>query len=428
MKINEMNITCPQCDHIFQPLESHAKIIQQRLNQERKVLHNQYKEKELEVKKIQKELEDSQSKFEKKIQAGIKAKIPELTKSIQEKAQQNIELEFDDLKLQLKEKEDFLNSSKKTELELRKKVRQIGQREKELDLEVEKTVAQQVEDIEKKAQIRADENFKLKILEKEKKIQEIEQRLEEAKRTANKGSQQTQGEVVEEEFERLLKAKFPLDDFHPVPKGIQGADLIQKVKNSTGSTCGSLVWEFKQTKNFSMKWIPKLKEDMAQIGATVGILVSHTMPKDSESLELIDGIYVVSYSFALYLAIPLRKKLIEVNYTQLVGQGKDQKMGLIYGYMTGPVFKQKLTTIIDAFKTLKDDLEKEKRAYKKIWAQREKNLELAIDSTTTLVGDITGIAGSSAPLMEEFSLPFEEEVYKVENTPSATLSSGDLLS
>ena len=56
-----------------------------------------------------------------------------------------------------------------------------------------------------------------------------------------------------------------------------------------------------------------------------------------------------------------------------------------------------------------DDLEKEKRAFKKMWAQREKTLELAIDSTTTLVGDITGIAGHSAPVIQELSLPFEDD-------------------
>ena len=44
-----------------------------------------------------------------------------------------------------------------------------------------------------------------------------------------------------------------------------------------------------------------------------------------------------------------------------------------------------------------------------MWAQREKSLELAIDSTTTLVGDITGIAGSSAPIIDDLSLPYDKE-------------------
>ena len=124
-----------------------------------------------------------------------------------------------------------LHHSKKTELELRQKMRAVHEREKEIDLEVEKTVAEQMRSVERKALERADESFKLKLLEKEKKYKKLSQ-LEEAKRTADRGSQQTQGEVVEEEFERLLKMKFPLDDFKPVPKGIQGADLIQIVSNS----------------------------------------------------------------------------------------------------------------------------------------------------------------------------------------------------
>jgi len=309
-------------------------------------------------------------------------------------------------------------------------MRAVHEREKEIDLEIEKTVALQMQTVEKNALERADESYKLKLLEKEKKIQEIESRLEEAKRTADRGSQQTQGEVVEEEFERLLKMKFPLDDFKPVPKGVQGADLIQNVPNSHGKNCGSLVWEFKQTKSFSPKWITKLKEDLQHSGGTIGILVTRTMPKDTKVMELIDGVYVVSYAFALHLAVPLRKTLVEIEYAQIVTQGKDQKMELVYDYLTGPIFKQKLTLIARAFTTLKDDLEKEKRAFKKMWAQREKTLELAIDSTTTLVGDITGIAGNAAPIIQELSLPFEDDKEDISNlkTPLEQFSGKNLLS
>jgi hypothetical protein len=43
--------------------------------------------------------------------------------------------------------------------------------------------------------------------------------IEELKRKAAQGSQQTQGEALELELEALLKTNFPLDQVEPVGKG-----------------------------------------------------------------------------------------------------------------------------------------------------------------------------------------------------------------
>lgn len=69
-------------------------------------------------------------------------------------------------------------------------------------------------------------------------------------------------------------------------------------------------------------------------------------------------------------------------------KGKDEKMEIIYNYLISPEFKAKIENIVEAFSTMKDDLDREKRAMEKIWSSREKQLTRVIDNTARLYGDV----------------------------------------
>jgi hypothetical protein len=51
--------------------------------------------------------------------------------------------------------------------------------------------------------------------------------------------------------------------------------------------------------------------------------------------------------------------------------------------------------IVEAFVTLREDLESEKRSTQKLWAKREKQLERATAQTSGMYGDLSGIIGRS---------------------------------
>jgi hypothetical protein len=53
--------------------------------------------------------------------------------------------------------------------------------------------------------------------------------------------------VLELELEELLQDAFPFDHIEPVPKGMNGADLIHRVHSKNGT----IVWESKRTKAWS---------------------------------------------------------------------------------------------------------------------------------------------------------------------------------
>lgn len=63
-------------------------------------------------------------------------------------------------------------------------------------------------------------------------------------------------------------------------------------------------------------------------------------------------------------------------------------MEVIYNYLTSTEFRDKIQNIVEAFSTMKIDLDREKRAMEKIWAAREKQLDRVISNTSRLYGDM----------------------------------------
>jgi len=93
----------------------------------------------------------------------------------------------------------------------------------------------------------------------------------------------------------------------------------------------------------------------------------------------------------------LRANLIEVTNTRKASEGKHEKMEVLYAYLVGPEFKQKVEAIAKAFLSMKSDLESERAAMNRIWAKREKQIERVITNVTRLYGDMQGIVGTSLP-------------------------------
>src|SRR5881396_1218593 len=128
-------------------------------------------------------------------------------------------------------------------------------------LEVERRVDAAVKAAETAATERALEQHRFKDAEKDKQLADVRHQLEEANRKAQQGSQQTQGEVAEQDLEAQLHQAFPLEKFETVATGQRGADVLQRVVDQRGQVCGTIIWERKNAKNFSETWIPKLRED-----------------------------------------------------------------------------------------------------------------------------------------------------------------------
>jgi hypothetical protein len=240
----------------------------------------------------------------------------------------------------------------------------------------------------------------LKVAEKEQTIAGMQKQIEDLKRRAEQGSQQLQGEVQELELEALLRGKFPRDTIEPVPKGEHGGDVLQRVVGPLGQVCGTILWESKRTKNWSDAWLVKLREDQRAAKAEVAVLVTQALPKQMETFDLVDGVWVTPPRTALPIAMALRQMLTEVSLARQSSEGQQTKMEMVYQYLTGPRFRQRVEAIVEAFTCMREELETEKKVIQKQWAKREQQAERVLQATVGMYGDLQGIAGKTLQEIE----------------------------
>jgi len=241
-------------------------------------------------------------------------------------------------------------------------------------------------------------------MEKEQTISSMQKQIEELKRRAEQGSQQLQGEVQELELEALLGAKFPLDQIEPVPKGEHGGDILQRVVGPLSQSCGTILWEIKRTKNWSDGWLTKLREDQRAAKAEIAIIVSQALPKDVETFDFVDHVWVTHSRAALPVAFMLRHSLIEVALARQSSEGQQTKMEMVYEYLMGPRFRQRVQAIVEAFSTMQDDLDKERKVIMRQWAKREEQVDRVMQATVGMYGDLQGIAGKTLQEIEGLEL------------------------
>jgi hypothetical protein len=296
----------------------------------------------------------------------------------------------------LKSRDEKLAEAQKAQAELIKKQRELDDAKRELELTVEKRVQEGLTEVRAMARREAEDGLKLKVMEKDQTIASMQQKIEEF--------QQLQGEVQEMDLENLLRAKFPFDSIEPVAKGEFGGDVLQRVISQTGQPSGEILWESKRTKNWSDGWLSKLRDDQRTAKAEVSVLVSQVLPKGIETFDVIDGVWVTSPRAVLPVATILRHTLLQVSMARQVSEGQQTKTEMVYQYLTGPRFRHRVEAIVEAFSSMQQDLDKERKAITKQWAKREEQIERVMGATVGMYGDLQGIAGKSLQEIEGLSL------------------------
>ena len=340
------------------------------------------------------EIADSLEKeFEKKLQeAQIKAAQDGL-----KKATESLDLKLKDKENEAKEAQERSAKLQEQLLEMNKAFREMKTKDEQRELEMQKKLSLEGDKIRIEATKKAEEEQHMKILAKDKQLADTLKELEDAKRKLQQGSQQTQGEVFELEFEKQLVQHYPNDKVLPVSKGMRGADVIQEVWDRNGNMVGKILWELKNTRTWQEPWIEKLKVDQRTINAEEAVLITEIMPADLKLAGFRNSVWVTGREFVFPLADTLRAKLIQLYYVKNSVKGKDAKMEILYSYLSGTEFKHRVEAIIEAFSNMQQEIEKEKRYFANKWARDEKNIRAVIDSTYGMHGDLKGIVGASLP-------------------------------
>jgi len=211
--------------------------------------------------------------------------------------------------------------------------------------------------------------------------------------------------VQEVVLESILRDEFALDTIEPVAKGVSGADCLQRVSGRTGKSVGVLIWESKRTKTWSDQWLSKLRDDQRAAKADVAILVTQAMPKGTSTFDLIDGVWVVEWRYALPVATMIRQMVTEVAAVKLTREGQASKAEIMYDYLTGSQFKARVQAVVERVKEMSEDLEKERTALTRIWAKREGQIKGAVTAMAGMYGDLQSIAGRAIGEVELLGLP-----------------------
>jgi len=409
--MSEPSITCPNCKSEIKLTESlAAPLVKQTEARYQRMLEDQQKKVDSEREGLRAEaerLKKSKDELDETVRQRMAQERRMIADEEQKKARASLQEDFDKEKqareavqLDLAESRKKLGEAQKLELQLRKEREALEEQRQRFELDMQRAIDEAKSAIRAEASQKAEEQASLKLMEKQKTIDDLNTKLKEAMQKAEQGSQQLQGEVMELQLEALLRSKFPRDLVEPVAKGEAGGDALQRVFGATDVACGSILWESKRTKAWSDQWLSKLREDMRAAGADVAVLVTQVLPKGVETFEHIDGVWVTSFRCALPLCSSLRQALIQVHANKRALEGQQSKQEKIYAYLTGTGFKNRVAAIVERFKELQDDLDKERKAITKMWAKRQQQIDGAIESTVGMFGDFQGIAGQSLQEIE----------------------------
>jgi len=300
------------------------------------------------------------------------------------------------LTARLKEQEAKLRDAQAAQAAALKREQALADKEAELEVTVQKMLASERSAMAERLAKEAQERASLKEAEQAQKIDALTKRIEDLQKRATQGSMQTQGEAAEMVLEDTLVQAFAMDGFTPVGKGVNGADVRQDVMTQAG-VAGSILWESKRTKNWSAGWLPKLRADQRDAGCEIAVIASEALPDGIESFGLVDGIWVCAPRYAVPLATSLRQGLLELAGAKSRAMGQETKAELVYDYLTGTQFKQRIDAIVEKFDDMQAELAKERKFMERSWALRAKQIDLVIGSTVGMHSDLQAIAGRAMP-------------------------------
>ncbi len=413
--MSEPTIICPNCKTEIKLTESLAAPL---IDSTRREYEKRLAQKDADVAKHDaalREREEALSKAKQTIDDQVAEKLKlergKIATEEAKKAKLALQMDIDqstralaDLQEVVTQQNAKLAEAQKAQADLIRKQRELDDAKREVELTVEKRVQESLTATREQAKKEAEEGLKFKIMEADQTISSMQKQIEELKQKAEQGSQQLQGEVQELELETLLRAKFPRDTIEPVPKGEHGGDALQRVAGPNGQPCGTIIWESKRTKNWSDAWLAKLREDQRAAKAEIAVIVSQSLPKGVDTFGLIENVWITHPKTVLPVALTLRHTLIEVAAARQASEGQQTKTEMVYQYLTGPRFRHRVEAIVEAFSSMQEDLDKEKRAITKQWAKREEQIGRVMQATAGMYGDLQGIAGKTIQEIEGLEL------------------------
>lgn len=384
----EEQIACPKCAHSFaisdglsrQTIDRHAEEFEHALARRAR---------------------ESEARIAAQARRQVERAKQEAAALASEKAQ----TELRSLREALAAKQGIVEGFRASELELRRQVNTLEERERNQEVAFQRRLDEERRSIEARAHSSVAQEFQRREAQLKAVIESSQREVADLKRKLDQGSQQTQGEAGELSLEAMLRAAFPFDEIAPVPKGVNGADLLQRVHASSGQVCGTIVWECKETKSWQSAWLQKLKDDQNAVGAELAVLVTTAMPREArEPFMRESDVWITRFQAARPLAEALRVSLLEVHKARQANIGRNEKMELLYDFVHSPQFAQRMQAVAETFTAMRDELDGEKLAMQRIWKKREAQITRVAGGLLNVVGELQGLSDDGLPALEAVAM------------------------
>lgn len=410
------NVNCPFCQNSIPidslVIESFEKEIREKLTLELKskqeALTAQQEEYNQLLRQVMQKQESVEEHIDSKVQQELLQRQEKLKESItaevmKEKSDQ-IQMLEDTLVKKSKELRDA-NASKAKIIQLQ---RELEEKEVKLSLQFEEKLNKKL--AEASEALKSQKNFEhdLRLKEKEELIQRLKEELDHSRRRIENSSQQLSGEALEKSVEEMLRMNFPDDTVIEIGKGVLGGDSILTVMVNH-QNIGRILFECKNTNNFSNQFITKVKEDAQRENCDIGVIVTRTMPKQLEGKKIgvIDNVWICQdIETARSITYGLRFGLLQAHMATMYQDNKEDKKELLFQYLTSNSFKQLFEQILANFDALEKTFSDEEKKLTALWKIRRAQLNKALQSVLNFYGEIKGISDNipTIPSLLEFPL------------------------
>lgn len=225
------------------------------------------------------------------------------------------------------------------------------------------------------------------------------------------------GDLNEDKIVQELQLTFRDDEIVRQKRGRAGTDILHRVQHRVGGElqeAGLIIYECKDTQRWSNNFVAQAKRSAKTHGTPYVVLASRAFPRGRREVLVQEGVIIVHPNHVVQMAHVVRSMVVGIHQAQLSGEGRARKTAAILRYLSSAAFRQTFGLVSEHTRKLRELLEDEREAHRRVWAKREQAYQEIREAAGTIESNIRGIIEQAAPARRA----------RVIELPSRTSSSG----
>lgn len=161
------------------------------------------------------------------------------------------------------------------------------------------------------------------------------------------------------------------DKIERIGRGVNGADIVHLVIDGT-QTAGRIIYESKDTLDWSHGWITKAKQYKTKYETPHVMIVSRAFPRKQKGFCVEKGIPIVEKRMAISLATVIREAVIEIARLKLSDSDRNERSQELFDYIVGEKFVSRFRELAEGVASLRSQQQKERTWHENLWEVESK--------------------------------------------------------